>query len=173
MSQGKTKKTAFLQQSQEILKRTQALFKERQKMTNTKVVFYKASRVEHVKPMFELVWMNFLVTFSGPMQDSEVPESHAKHDDARPILKWGCCGPLTAQDPALLSLCLEGFLYAFQISSMFYLDLQKNGAAFVDRPPHRHPGPADLLAACTIQQRFSRRWSSTPTSLRRTPSLPR
>jgi hypothetical protein len=31
------------------------------------------------------------------------------------------------QDPGLLSLCLEGFLYAFQISSMFYLDLQKNG----------------------------------------------
>ena len=70
MTQGKNKKAAFLQQSQEILKRTQALFKDRQRAT--KIVFYKASRVEHVKPMFELVWMSFLVTFSGPMQDSEV-----------------------------------------------------------------------------------------------------
>jgi Sec7-like guanine-nucleotide exchange factor len=70
MAQGKNKKAAFLQQSNDILKRTQALFKERQRAT--RVVFYRASRTEHVKPMFELVWMNFLVTFSGPMQDSEV-----------------------------------------------------------------------------------------------------
>ena len=70
MAQGKNKKAAFLQQSQDIVKRTQALFKERQRSST--VVFYKASRVEHVKPMFELVWMSFLVTFSGPMQDSEV-----------------------------------------------------------------------------------------------------
>ena len=26
-----------------------------------------------------------------------------------------------------MTLCLEGFLYSFQISSMFYLELQKNG----------------------------------------------
>ena len=70
MAQGKNKKAAFLQQSQDIVKRTQALFKERQRSST--VVFYKASRVEHVKPMFELVWMSFLVTFSGPMQDSVV-----------------------------------------------------------------------------------------------------
>jgi len=71
ITHGKNKKAAFLQQSQEILKRTQALFKERQK-AHTQVTFYSASRVEHVKPMFESVWMSLLVTFSGPMQETEV-----------------------------------------------------------------------------------------------------
>ena len=71
ITHSKNKKAAFLQQSQEILKRTQALFKERQK-AHTQVTFYSASRVEHVKPMFESVWMSLLVTFSGPMQETEV-----------------------------------------------------------------------------------------------------
>jgi len=98
----KDKRAAFAMESKEILERTHALFKEGRRSTQ-KTVFYSASRVEHVKPMFELAWMGILATASAPLQDSE--------------------------DGALIQLSLDAFLHAIHITSLFFMELPKN--AFV------------------------------------------
>ncbi|TPX47651.1 hypothetical protein SeMB42_g02638 [Synchytrium endobioticum] len=61
--------------------------------------FYAASHYEHVKPMFQLIWMAVLTGCSGPLQDSE--------------------------DLDTISLCLDGFKYAIRIICLFDMDLEK------------------------------------------------
>ena len=92
----KDRRVAFLLESKEILKRTQALFSEKKRHA----VFVHATRVEHVKPMFENAWVAIFASISGPLQDSE--------------------------DPIMISLCLRAFTHAAHISCIFYMDLPRD-----------------------------------------------
>jgi brefeldin A-inhibited guanine nucleotide-exchange protein len=62
-------------------------------------VFYSATHYEHVKPMFELIWMAVLTAISGPLQQSE--------------------------DPETIIIALEGFKYAITISCIFDMELER------------------------------------------------
>lgn len=93
----KDRRTAYLLESKEILRRTQALFSEEKKRHTT---FVHATRVEHVKPMFEAAWLPIFASITGPLQDSE--------------------------DLDMISLCLRAFAHAAHISCIFHMDLQRN-----------------------------------------------
>ncbi|TPX34074.1 hypothetical protein SmJEL517_g03259 [Synchytrium microbalum] len=66
---------------------------------NSMAQFYAASHYEHVKPMFQLIWMAVLTGCSGPLQESE--------------------------DLDTIALCLDGFKYAIRIICLFDMDLEK------------------------------------------------
>ena len=85
--------------SKDILKATQALFKDRKKRSKTQV-FYSANQIEHVKPMFEVSWMPVLVAVSGFIQESE--------------------------DIKVAELSLGIIRNAIRIASIFFLDLPRN-----------------------------------------------
>jgi brefeldin A-inhibited guanine nucleotide-exchange protein len=85
--------------SKDIMKATQSLFKNRKKRTKTQV-YYSASEIDHVKPMFEVSWMPVLVAVSGFLQESE--------------------------DPKVVESSLRIIRNAIRISSIFYLDLPRN-----------------------------------------------
>lgn len=95
---------AYLQASREMSNKTEQLFKNLISNTNNKkrsgeATFYVASRVEHVKPMFEVAWMSFLAGLSGPFQQSE--------------------------DPETIKLCLEGYKYSIRIACLLDVDLAR------------------------------------------------
>ena len=76
-------------------------------------VFVEVSHYGHVKPMFQLVWMSFLMVVSSTLQKA------------------------TEMDAIITSL--EGFKYAVHLSCLFELDLEKKGfltnlAKFLDVP---------------------------------------
>ncbi|KAJ3414515.1 guanine nucleotide exchange protein for ADP-robosylation factor [Chytridiales sp. JEL 0842] len=66
--------------------------------------FFVASHYEHIKPMFQLIWMSILTALSGPLQES---------DDAETI-----------------AIALEGFKYAIRIVCLFDLELERK--AFIN-----------------------------------------
>jgi len=99
----KPKKESYAMDSKDILKATQALFKDRKKRSKTQV-FYSANQIEHVKPMFEVSWMPALVAVSGFMQESE--------------------------DMKIAELSLGIIRNAIRIASIFYLDLPRNSKDF-------------------------------------------
>lgn len=61
--------------------------------------FYHASHYEHVKSMFQIIWMSVLTGISTPLQKT--------------------------QDPEMISLCLLGLRYACKICCMFGMDLER------------------------------------------------
>ncbi|KAJ3318645.1 guanine nucleotide exchange protein for ADP-robosylation factor, partial [Blyttiomyces sp. JEL0837] len=61
--------------------------------------FYSANHYEHVKPMFQIIWMSILTALSGPLQESD--------------------------DPETMATALEGFKYAAKIACLFDIDLEK------------------------------------------------
>jgi brefeldin A-inhibited guanine nucleotide-exchange protein len=61
--------------------------------------FYWASHFEHVKPMFQLIWVAVLPALSGPLQESE--------------------------DMEIVSIALEGFRCASRIACLFDMDFER------------------------------------------------
>lgn len=95
---------AYMQASREMSNKTEQLFKtlisrSEGKKRAEESIFYIASHIEHVKPMFEVAWMSFLAGLSGPFQESE--------------------------DPETIKLCLEGFKLSIRIACLFDIDLAR------------------------------------------------
>ncbi|KAJ3012565.1 guanine nucleotide exchange protein for ADP-robosylation factor [Thoreauomyces humboldtii] len=61
--------------------------------------FFIASHFEHVKAMFQIIWMSILTGISGPLQESE--------------------------DVETIIIALEGFKHATRIACLFDMDLEK------------------------------------------------
>lgn len=90
---------AYVQASREMSNKTEQLFKSLisdGKKRAEDSIFYIASHIEHVKPMFEVAWMSFLPGLSGPFQESE--------------------------DPETIQLCLEGIKLCIRIACLFDID---------------------------------------------------
>ncbi|ORY31437.1 hypothetical protein BCR39DRAFT_526742 [Naematelia encephala] len=101
-------KEAYFAQSENMANKTEALFKAMTRQQRRGVVrptdtFVSASRLEHVRYMFEVAWMPFLAGISAPLQETD--------------------------DMEVVTLCLEGLRYAIRIVCLFDLELERN--AFV------------------------------------------
>ncbi len=99
---------AYAAQSENMANKTEALLKAMTKQQRRGVVrptdhFHTASRLEHVRFMFEVAWMPFLAGISGPLQETD--------------------------DMEIVNLCLEGLRAAIRIVCLFDLELERN--AFV------------------------------------------
>ncbi|KAJ3150955.1 guanine nucleotide exchange protein for ADP-robosylation factor [Geranomyces michiganensis] len=70
------------------------------KDTGSGGAFYIASHFEHVKGMFQIIWMSILTGISGPLQESE--------------------------DVETIIIVLEGFKHATRIACLFDMELEKN-----------------------------------------------
>lgn len=95
---------AYMQASREMSNKTEQLFKSLISRSDGKKrsgesIFYIASHIEHIKPMFEVAWMSFLAGLSGPFQETE--------------------------DPETIKLCLEGFKLSIRIACLFDIDLAR------------------------------------------------
>ncbi|KAK9480152.1 hypothetical protein V1514DRAFT_290241 [Lipomyces japonicus] len=96
---------AYLQASKEMANKTELLFKNlvrtqrKDQNASSRVVFYSASHIEHVGPMFEVVWMSFLAGLSGPMQDTE--------------------------DLEIIDVCMDGIKLAIRIACLFDIELAR------------------------------------------------
>ncbi|KAL7750673.1 guanine nucleotide exchange protein for ADP-robosylation factor [Sorochytrium milnesiophthora] len=95
----KQKREAYALALEEIATKVESLFKSASKK-NKGSAYYFASHYEHVRPMFELVWMGVLAGFSGPLQESE--------------------------DGEIISICLEGFKHSVRIICVFGMELERN-----------------------------------------------
>lgn len=101
---------AYLVQSEGMVSKTEALFRTMVKSQRKDAkaqragdVFFSASHVEHVRPMFEVVWTPVLAGISAPWQESD--------------------------DQLVVDKSLDGFKQAIKIVCLFDLDLERN--AFV------------------------------------------
>ncbi|KAJ1917225.1 guanine nucleotide exchange protein for ADP-robosylation factor [Tieghemiomyces parasiticus] len=100
---------AFASLSREMANKGEALIREilrtrsRLDIANELNLFYRASHIEHVRPMFETAWMPLLAGVSGPSQETD--------------------------DPDIIRLCLESFRHAIHIAATFDLALERD--AFV------------------------------------------
>lgn len=98
---------AYVLQSEGIVNKTEAMFKtlvkQQRRAGKDGDLFFSASHLEHVRPMFEVAWMPFLAALSAPMQESE--------------------------DMNVILLCLDGFKAAIKVAGFFDMDLERN--AFV------------------------------------------
>lgn len=101
-------KEAYFAQSENMATKTEALLKTMAKQQRRGVfrqtdLFHTASRLEHVRFMFEVAWMPFLAGISGPLQETD--------------------------DLDVVNLCLEGLRSAIRIVCLFDMELERN--AFV------------------------------------------
>ncbi|KAK4685511.1 brefeldin A-inhibited guanine nucleotide-exchange protein, partial [Tremellales sp. Uapishka_1] len=99
---------AYVTQTENMASKTEALFKTMVRQQKRGVVratdhFYAASRLEHVRFMFEVAWMPFLAGISAPLQETD--------------------------DIDVVNLCLEGLRSAIRIVCLFDMELERN--AFV------------------------------------------
>ena len=99
---------AYVAQSENMSNKTEALLKAMVRQQRRGVVrptdqFYSASRLEHVRFMFEVAWMPFLAGISAHLQETD--------------------------DMAVVVLCLSGLRSAIRIVCLFDMDLERN--AFV------------------------------------------
>jgi brefeldin A-inhibited guanine nucleotide-exchange protein len=99
---------AYVAQSENMASKTEALLKAMVRQQKRGVIrptdtFVSASRLEHVRYMFEVAWMPFLAGISAPLQESD--------------------------DLDVVGLCLEGLRAAIRIVCLFDLELERN--AFV------------------------------------------
>lgn len=99
---------AYFTQSENMSSKTEALLKAMTRQQKRGVVrptdqFYSASRLEHVRFMFEVAWMPFLAGISASLQETD--------------------------DMDVVDLCLDGLRSAIKIVCLFDLELERN--AFV------------------------------------------
>ncbi|CCH58218.1 hypothetical protein TBLA_0A04220 [Henningerozyma blattae CBS 6284] len=89
---------AYMQVSKEISSKTELVFKNlnKTKKDGSDDVFYGASHVEHVKSIFETLWMSFLAALTPPFKEYDDIESTSK--------------------------CLEGLKISIKISTIFGID---------------------------------------------------
>ncbi|MBW0468147.1 hypothetical protein O181_007862 [Austropuccinia psidii MF-1] len=101
-------KEAYVLQSTGMANKTEILFRtlskgQRQRNSNISDQFFEASHFEHVRPMFQVVWMPLLAGLSDPLQNSDQLD--------------------------MITLSLNGFKQAIKIVCLFDLELERN--AFV------------------------------------------
>ncbi|CAH7681898.1 protein transport protein sec71 [Phakopsora pachyrhizi] len=101
-------KEAYVLQSAGMANKTENLFRtllrgQRQRNSRGTDQFYEASHFEHVRPMFQVVWMPLLAGISDPLQNSDQMD--------------------------MVTLSLTGFKQATKIVCLFDLELERN--AFV------------------------------------------
>lgn len=101
-------KEAYFALSENMSNKTEALLKAMVRQQKRGVVrptdtFVSASRLEHVRFMFEVAWMPFLAGISAPLQETD--------------------------DMDVVNLCLEGLRAAIRIVCLFDMELERN--AFV------------------------------------------
>lgn len=96
---------AFLAQSENMASKTEALLKHMARTTRRgpRDHYYAASRIEHVRFMFEVAWMPFLAGISAQLQETD--------------------------DMDTVELCLDGLRAAIRIVCLFDMELERN--AFV------------------------------------------
>jgi brefeldin A-inhibited guanine nucleotide-exchange protein len=96
---------AFLAQSENMASKTEALLKHmaRSNRRGARDHYYAASRIEHVRFMFEVAWMPFLAGLSAQLQETD--------------------------DMDTVELCLDGLRAAIRIVCLFDMELERN--AFV------------------------------------------
>ena len=99
---GKQRQILFNRESKLMLEKSQELILDK---LEKKSIFFTSKNIDHVKPMFELCWCPMLAAFSMNLEISQ---------DA---------------DEEIYSLCLSGFQAAIRVSSIFYLETERN--AFV------------------------------------------
>ena len=99
---GKRRAINFAEESRAMLRKTKALFKSDKGGSKQ---FLHASKVEHVRPMFEAAWAAMLPAFSVLLER---------------------CG---ADQQDSIDLCVEGFVKSIHIACLFYLDVERD--AFV------------------------------------------
>ncbi|WVF69296.1 hypothetical protein IAT40_004072 [Kwoniella sp. CBS 6097] len=101
-------KEAYVAQSENMASKTESLLKAMVRQQRRGVVrptdhFHTASRLEHVRFMFEVAWMPFLAGISAPLQETD--------------------------DMDVVDLCLDGLKAAIRIVCLFDMELERN--AFV------------------------------------------
>ncbi|OCF43947.1 guanine nucleotide exchange protein for ADP-robosylation factor [Kwoniella heveanensis CBS 569] len=99
---------AYVAQSENMASKTESLLKAMVRQQRRGVVrptdhFHTASRLEHVRFMFEVAWMPFLAGISAPLQETD--------------------------DMDVVELCLDGLKAAIRIVCLFDMELERN--AFV------------------------------------------
>lgn len=99
-------KEAYVMQSAGMANKTEILFRtllrgQRHRNSSLSDQFYEASHFEHVKPMFQIVWMPLLAGLSEPLQNTQ-----AELD--------------------IIKLSLRGFKQAIKIICLFDLELERN-----------------------------------------------
>ena len=99
---------AYHAQSENMASKTEALLKamvrqQRRGGVRPTDQFFSASRLEHVRFMFEVAWMPFLAGISAPLQETD--------------------------DLEMVKICLEGLRNAIRIVCLFDMELERN--AFV------------------------------------------
>lgn len=88
---------AYIQVSKEISSKTELVFKNLGKAKDRDAnIFYAASHVEHVKSIFETLWMSFLAALTPPFKE---------YDDVKTT-----------------DICLEGLRIAIKIAASFGID---------------------------------------------------
>lgn len=88
---------AYIQASKEISNKTEKFFKTLGR--SSKTVFYSASHIEHVKSIFDTLWMSFLAALTTPFKGED--------------------------DEDTVATCLEGLKLAISIACIFELDYAK------------------------------------------------
>ncbi|WVR06225.1 hypothetical protein IAU60_003255 [Kwoniella sp. DSM 27419] len=101
-------KEAYVAQSENMASKTESLLKAMVRQQRRGVVrptdqYHTASRLEHVRFMFEVAWMPFLAGISAPLQETD--------------------------DIDVVDLCLQGLRSAIRIVCLFDMELERN--AFV------------------------------------------
>lgn len=95
---------AYMKASREMVNKTEQLFKNLLSSSDkSEEMFYIASHIEHVRPMFEVAWMSFMGGFSAPFQSTD--------------------------DVAIIELCIEGLRLSIRIACLFDVELAR--VAFV------------------------------------------
>ncbi|AAS54344.2 AGL147Cp [Eremothecium gossypii ATCC 10895] len=94
---------AYMQLSKEISSKTELVFKNWEKAKSGDKVFYAASHVEHVRSIFETLWMSFLAALTPPFKE---------YDDLETTM-----------------MCLEGLKMSIKISTRFGIDYAR--ASFI------------------------------------------
>ena len=98
----KQRQMLFHKESKMLVTKSQELILEK---LQKKSIFFKSTNIEHVKPMFEMCWCPMLAAFSMILEKSQ------------------------DSDKEIFTLCLEGFRCAIRVSSIFYMETERN--AFV------------------------------------------
>ncbi len=93
------KRSQLWNQDSEMISQTAGALME-SASSKTSDVFTSASRVEHVRPMFKLIWSPLLATFSVGLQDCD--------------------------DGAVTQLCIEGMRCAIRVANIFGFSMERN-----------------------------------------------
>lgn len=91
---------AYMKASREMVNKTEQLFKNLLSANaRADEMFYSASHIEHVRPMFEVSWMSFMGGFSAPFQGTD--------------------------DSVIIKLCVEGLRLCIRIACLFDVELAR------------------------------------------------